>query len=182
MSKTKKLWGVSLLVLAFSFDTNAQTCKVPPTCESMGFTMTAAACNGKTILKCPFDEAKVYCPSALEYNPVYGIGDLYPKSGVSVGTVVALTNGNYVIASFPKYVDNNDNISEYCSNYNGGGYAWSVPTLLEAIATYQIYKNQIGKDNCIKIVKDSIYTCARDEHGTISIFKGYSSCLIYARQ
>ena len=68
MSKQTKLWGVSLLILAFSVNANAQTCKVPPTCESMGFNQTVTSCNGKTILKCPFDETKVYCPSAVESN------------------------------------------------------------------------------------------------------------------
>ena len=37
-------------------------CKVPSTnCSSMGYTKTSAECNGKEIVKCPFDLSKIYC-------------------------------------------------------------------------------------------------------------------------
>lgn len=48
----------------------AQDCSVPPTCGSLGFTMTAAQCGKAPMLKCPFDETAVYCVNcaALGYT------------------------------------------------------------------------------------------------------------------
>ena len=42
--------------------TGAQAaCPVFPTCEEMGYTMTATDCPGRATLKCPSDHAKVFC-------------------------------------------------------------------------------------------------------------------------
>ena len=42
--------------------TGAQAaCPVFPTCEEMGYTMTATDCSGRATLKCPSDHAKVFC-------------------------------------------------------------------------------------------------------------------------
>ena len=43
-------------------ETGAQAaCPVFPTCEEMGYTMTATDCSGRATLKCPSDHAKVFC-------------------------------------------------------------------------------------------------------------------------
>ena len=39
------------------------SCAAPPTCAEMGFTKTAADCEGIDAVKCPFDLSKMYCPS-----------------------------------------------------------------------------------------------------------------------
>ena len=47
-----------LLTTAFSaFPANAQTCAVPPTCESLGYDKSADECSGLAQLKCPFDQS-----------------------------------------------------------------------------------------------------------------------------
>ena len=63
----KRILGASLALAAFSFITPshvlAQTCITPPTCESLGYTMTEADCEGYNFLKCPFDTSFGYCSS-----------------------------------------------------------------------------------------------------------------------
>lgn len=55
-----------LLTTAFSaFSANAQTCAVPPTCESLGYDKSADECVDKAVLKCPFDENKIFVPTEL---------------------------------------------------------------------------------------------------------------------
>lgn len=167
MSKTKKLWGVSLLVLAFSFDTNAQTCKVPPTCESLGFTMTAATCNGKTILKCPFDEAKVYCPSALENNKIYKVGDTYTdERGIGIGKVVSITDGGRhgtVVASGG--TGDATRAQDFCNNKTAGGLSWSLARSSNTCAVLQgccgcFLRSSSGTGYCAGSWSDyNIYDC-----------------------
>lgn len=180
----KNILGASLLALAFSLNAQnatAQTCSTPPDCATLGFTKTAADCSGKTILKCPFNQAQVYCPGSEEQSETYTIGDLYPKTGVSIGVVIAINNGNYVVSSIPKYVDNSNNATSFCDDFNLGGYTWSTPSLPEAITIYKTFKTQIGSDNCIKIMPESIYNCAKNGKESISIYKGYNACILYAR-
>ena len=63
--KTRTLFGAGLTALAFSSILSstafAQTCAVVPTCEDLGYTFSATNCNGKKILKCPFDQTKFFC-------------------------------------------------------------------------------------------------------------------------
>lgn len=41
-------------------------------CETLGYTMTAAACNGQTLIRCPFDTNKVICRPSLN-TPVFNL-------------------------------------------------------------------------------------------------------------
>lgn len=41
-------------------------------CETLGYTMTAAACNGQTLIRCPFDTNKVICRPSLD-TPVFNL-------------------------------------------------------------------------------------------------------------
>ena len=45
-------------------------CAVPPTCEELGYTMTAEACSGRAKLKCPFDD-QYFCDVSSCYNGGY---------------------------------------------------------------------------------------------------------------
>ena len=63
----KRILGASFAFAAFSFvnptPANAQSCAVAPTCESLGYTLTEADCEGHNFLKCPFDTSVGYCDS-----------------------------------------------------------------------------------------------------------------------
>lgn len=64
MNKThQNIFGASLALATFSFtyNTYAQTCITPPTCETLGYKMTEAECEGHSFLKCPFDANIGYC-------------------------------------------------------------------------------------------------------------------------
>ena len=59
-----RLWiGTAMLLWpAFSLKAQeAEQCAIKPTCASMGYAQTVTACNGKKMLKCPFDSATVFC-------------------------------------------------------------------------------------------------------------------------
>lgn len=88
----KNIFGASLSALAFSlFSTSvAATCAVPPDCNALGFTQTSGDCAGKTMLKCPFNQSQVYCPSSKESEKAYSLGDTYIKDGVPIGKVIDL--------------------------------------------------------------------------------------------
>ena len=106
----KRILGASFLTIAFSFIGNtsalAQTCATPPTCESLGYTLTASQCTGRTVLKCPLDTSKIFCVSAAEAGETTecsNVGDILysdmscstaPISGkVAIGVVASPTRG-----------------------------------------------------------------------------------------
>ena len=106
----KRILGASFLTIAFSFIGNtsvwAQTCATPPTCESLGYTLTASQCTGRTVLKCPLDTSKIFCVSAAEAGEITdcaNVGDILysdmtcstaPISGkVAIGVVASPTRG-----------------------------------------------------------------------------------------
>ena len=78
----KRILGASFAFAAFSFVTpapaKAQSCAVAPTCESLGYTLTEADCEGHNFLKCPFDTSVGYCDfgsignSGICDNPAIG--------------------------------------------------------------------------------------------------------------
>ena len=52
----------SLLCLMSGIGTvRAQTCATPPSCASLGYTMTSSDCSGQPTLVCPFDASAVFC-------------------------------------------------------------------------------------------------------------------------
>ena len=106
----KRILGASFLTIAFSFIGNtsvwAQTCATPPTCESLGYTLTASQCTGRTVLKCPLDTSKIFCVSAAEAGETTecsNVGDILysdmtcstaPISGkVAIGVVASPIRG-----------------------------------------------------------------------------------------
>ena len=72
------LAGVSVAVLV-AFQAQA-TC-VPADCSAMGYTKSAADCNGTDMIKCPFDTNKVWCVESKcqEIDPV--VGAIYNSDG-----------------------------------------------------------------------------------------------------
>lgn len=64
-TRNNKILGASLSLVAFSFgfasQAYAQTCKVHPTCEGLGYVDTESKCENGEMVKCPFDASKVFC-------------------------------------------------------------------------------------------------------------------------
>lgn len=62
MRKYGLLIGTAVLLTAGTVTAAEDyTCATPPTCAELGYTNSASECNGKGMLYCPFDKAKVFC-------------------------------------------------------------------------------------------------------------------------
>lgn len=139
----KNQFGASLLALAFSLGASlpaaAQTCVPPPSCDTLGFTKTVADCTGKTILKCPFDTGKVYCPGAEELgdNPfvsTWKVGSSVVYNGKEVGTILEDKGASVVIYDQGLYDPEwtKSGSFDYCRTKVGvAGYQWKLTTVDE---------------------------------------------------
>ncbi len=116
-------WGLGVISVAPVW---AQTCIKTPSCADLGYTKTTTACAGKTILKCPLDTTKVYCPSYEEASKVYKVGDTYIDSnGMGIGTVIEIDEtGRHGVVVTARGGALADNASEACLSLNAGGLAW----------------------------------------------------------
>ena len=64
--------SVSAAVLLLSVQSAAaQVCTVPPTCDALGYTKSAAECGSNPMLKCPLDQSKVFCHSTTTPSNEY---------------------------------------------------------------------------------------------------------------
>ena len=147
-----------LLTTAFSaFSVNAQTCAVPPTCESLGYDKSADECSGLAQLKCPFDQSKYFCTAyrnAGEGEPI-AVGDIAYSDGtysavpiptkIPVGVVYS-TSGQIVALSPQKTsgIDCLYNVTgTECSSYTANNKGeWTNPTK-EELETIYANKNKI---------------------------------------
>lgn len=168
-----KFFGASLIALAFSVSTTpaaAQTCAVPPSCETLGFTLAATDCVGKTILKCPFDQNKIYCPSDIETAKTYALGDTYISKGVAIGRVISVTDcGNGSSSSNIVYSTVRDCLgtNNYSVTYDSvGNQIWSSPDT-DIICMYGRYYqyNTSYRYGYMRISGSNGQKCL---HGTIS--------------
>ena len=140
-----------LLTTAFSaFPANAQTCAVPPTCESLGYDKSADECSGLAQLKCPFDQSKYFCTAyrnAGEGEPI-AVGDIAYSDGTysavpipsKTPVGVVFNTSGLVIALLPYKTDINDfaSVSEtMCSGYSSGSTSgWQNPSKAELQSIY----------------------------------------------
>ena len=140
-----------LLTTAFSaFSANAQTCAVPPTCESLGYDKSADECSGLAQLKCPFDQSKYFCTAyrnAGEGEPI-AVGDIAYSDGTysavpipsKTPVGVVFNTSGLVIALLPYKTDIDDfaSVSEtMCSGYSSGSTSgWQNPSKAELQSIY----------------------------------------------
>lgn len=75
---------VSVFCCATSYSLMAQAACVPaPSCDALGYTMTAADCNGQITVKCPTDTSKIFCKKAAAPKPQTELPILYGDGTVS---------------------------------------------------------------------------------------------------
>lgn len=136
MKKSTLLSAATALVLEMGiltpFSAAAQSCIKTPTCAELGFTKAEADCTGKTILKCPLDNSKVYCPSYEETLKTYKVGDIYTdERGIGIGTVVKISDGGThgVLISQAPYSGTQAEINQYCVSKTTGGLDWGIASL-----------------------------------------------------
>ena len=61
MKKELLMFGSLLCLMSGIGTVRAQTCATPPSCASLGYTMTSSDCSGQPTLVCPFDASAVFC-------------------------------------------------------------------------------------------------------------------------
>ena len=61
MKKELLVFGSLLCLVSGIGAVRAQTCATPPSCASLGYTMTSSDCSGQPTLVCPFDASAVFC-------------------------------------------------------------------------------------------------------------------------
>ena len=61
MKKELLIFGSLLCLMSGIGAVRAQTCATPPSCASLGYTMTSSDCSGQPTLVCPFDASAVFC-------------------------------------------------------------------------------------------------------------------------
>ena len=140
-----------LLTTAFSaFPANAQTCAVPPTCESLGYDKSADECSGLAQLKCPFDQSKYFCPpyrNAGEGEPI-AVGDIAYSDGtysavpiptkIPVGVVYSTSGLIVALSPYKTNVNPGSGLSATaCQSFTTNGKnGWTNPTLEELQSVY----------------------------------------------
>lgn len=192
-------FGASLFALAFSLGASlpaaAQTCVPPPSCDTLGFTKTAADCAGKTILKCPFDTTKVYCPGVEEqgdspFVSTWEDGTSVLYNGKEIGTILE-DRGASVVVVDKGFLGSYDYLKSLRSRCESQGrlliYQWILPDqlLAQKIASKLNNRSNVfydpnsnsGQDN------DTIYYCYKSTSGVIcasnySRTEGYVYCVM----
>lgn len=145
----KNFYGASLTALAFSLNipaATAQTCTTPPDCATLGFTKTAADCSGHSVLKCPFNQSKVYCDSGASSGSsgetkTYTVGDAYYSNNQLLGVIIEVNNNSVVVASGLRG-NLTSEIDDYCASL---GTEWFAPTVSYAKKITSVYGSQVNK-------------------------------------
>ncbi len=186
-------FGASLFALAFSLvgadEAWAQTCVPPPSCNTLGFTKTAADCAGKTILKCPFDTTKVYCPGAEEQGDTpYEVGDEYYVNGYSLGRVIEASSTDVKVAS--NLTASSEEITDYCARLTPG--VWAAPDKNTGKKIFSVYKGSYDSLWSYLRINDTSSTsnyCMSPSGSTwsksscnSSSYTRYNSCVITVQQ
>lgn len=94
----KKLSKITSIVLLNSFAcinlAQAQTCSAPPSCAALGYDKSTSDCSGQAILRCPFDQAKVFCMGTMPEIGNGGGGDNNNyESGFCTGKCIKTKDG-----------------------------------------------------------------------------------------
>lgn len=121
LSAAALLWTLSAPALA-------QTCIKTPTCADLGYSQTAADCAGKTILKCPLDTSKLYCPSDTETLRNYKVGDSYvDKNGIGIGKIISVdSSGLHGVIVIAGGSGDGATATTSCTARTAGGLNWSL--------------------------------------------------------
>jgi len=130
MNKKCKIWiGAMLFMTAFSVSTSrAQTCIQPPSCDTLGYTMTADQCGDAVkFLKCPLDQSKMFCltQEEIDGNAVGHVGDiLYSDKTFSTELIKSKTPIGVVFDEA-----NHLAVSLDQTQLTWGGYGKDIPAL-----------------------------------------------------
>lgn len=147
----KTIWRTGIVATLFlpiySNPIRAQSCTIAPTCENLGYTKSESECKNENILKCPFDQNKIFCsPSSHPSSkpcPSPAIGYLlysdmtcsaeYDKTKTVIGRIFSSkyrlamslknhktqwSNEKFDISYLPKYFDSTEAVSDWNGKEN----------------------------------------------------------------
>ncbi len=137
----------------------AQSCTIPPTCESLGYDKNPSDCVDKAILKCPLDKTKIFCSNGVAdgvapddgNNPLMvgsiaysdGSWSTKPKSDkIPIGVIfdisgLAVALDNYTLVNYSCSNPCQSFTPTVCSGYSAGGLnLWKNPTLQQLQLMY----------------------------------------------
>ena len=167
------LFGLTVLLAAST--ASAQTCVKAPDCAEIGFTKTAADCEGKTILKCPFDTNQVYCPGYEESTKTYKVGDTYYKDGITAGVVAVVTDGGLhgiIVSQNTVPGKSVAEVQRSCSSKTTGGLEWGIASCRNYIAVKNVIQSTLQNlfvtEGCTYSVGSS--SCNVDAHTSDSLY------------
>ncbi len=148
--------AASMLIMHSAGAVAIISCHIPPSCEELGYTDVAADCEPqKAILKCPFDENKVFCQAykfvdCANYIGLYSDLRCYknrnniPEGVEQIGVVFDEVNRIAVSPEYPKSSYNNTEIDitwqeaiDFCAAMDVGGLEWRLPTVAEYEVLYE---------------------------------------------
>ena len=123
-------------------------CAVPPTCDELGYAYTADWCEDQAMLKCPFDQEKVFCGEPDNSVECYIGSVLYsdlkcydtPPAGKTAIGIVFDTSKKLAIALEQK------------NNIPWGRYGTDISTLTNCTTSNYTSCSTDGKSNTQKIV------------------------------
>ncbi len=140
-----------LMTILFTPAANAQNCINSTRCDELGYTKTAADCNGLDTLVCPFDETKFFCSSPF-HDKSCEVGDalysdkkcysIVPAEAIVIGVVFDAENRLAVAL---------DETKTSWASYNGG-YDVDIPTLENCDREALSSCAPSGKDNTSAIL------------------------------
>ena len=177
MNKKCKIWiGAMLFMTAFSVSTSrAQTCIQPPSCDTLGYTMTADQCGDAVkFLKCPLDQTQ------LTWG---GYGKDIPALGNCSDGLTCSTNGKQNTEAIINYGKANSvsyPAAEYCVAYKPSTVyqdetwyaagAWFLPSVKELNTLYAnkaAVNAALTKVNATTLGNEYYWSSTEyDEHGS----------------
>lgn len=146
-----------LLPIVFHTERVFAQCDAAPTCESLGYKMTEAQCNGKKALKCPMDLTKVFCGGGI-------VGEVKPFGGKELPKGWLKADGSSVSSS--KYPELYAAIG---NTYGGSGSTFKLPDLAGKMvwgaSTSSYVTNKLGSTGGAATVTLTIAEMPSHAHG-----------------
>ncbi len=137
--------------LTISSSAYALDCATPPTCDELGYTMSSDDCAGQFMLKCPFDETKVFCGGEDPEAKCSAEGYTKNTTGLT-----PLCVGGYTLETCPYDSSYTKCVAAPCEDL---GYTYTVPSSGNTLCLTGYTAEYCPTDNTkYKCVETATYT------------------------
>lgn len=129
--KIRKIMGVGLFILAFSLiwsgRSQAQSCLTQPSCDTLGYKQSASDCSGiEQVLKCPFDQTKMFCVDATKQ--ILQVGDILYSDKTTANKIISGKTPIGIVFDTTKRLA--VALDQSSSAMQWGGYGTDIPNLV----------------------------------------------------